>query len=155
MIRYTPCCSSALPWFRCSLTPLTSSPAPCPEQTDRGEPHRPTWSEDRGRLRPPGDPGRGGRQHQPAGSSERDEAGRRLVPRNPGGHLRRNHHHQSVPPSQMFRPAVAAAVPDRNACAPQSTTCWWSPGAACCWCLRSGRRRPSREPAATSLCTWT
>lgn len=37
----------------------------------------------------------------------------------------------------------------------QLTMCWWSPGAVCCWCLTSGRRRRSSEPAATSLCTWT
>lgn len=42
-----------------------------------------------------------------------------------------------------------------NGSVSQLTMCWWSPGTVCCWCLTSGRRRLSREPAATSLCTWT
>lgn len=125
------------------------------EQTDWGEPHRPTWCEDRGRLRSPSDPGRGGRQHKPAGSTERNEACGRLVPWNPSSRVWRNHHHQSVPSTRVAWSPYSSSTALCNGCVSQLTMCWWSPGTVCCWCLTSGRRRRSREPAVTSPCTWT
>lgn len=84
------------------------------EQTDRREPHCPTWCQDSGRLWSPGDPRRGGCQHQPAGSTERNEAGGRLVPRNSSCRVWRNHHHQSVPPECSVN--ARWLVPVRHRC---------------------------------------
>lgn len=77
-----------------TVSDIITFPVMYPDQTDRGEPHRPVWREDSGCIWPAGDPRRCGCQHQPADSAERPETGGRLLPGNQSRLVWRNHHYQ-------------------------------------------------------------